>query len=124
MKKKMNRMMDGGMAMPVRNRMAPPMGGNMAMPVRGGGGIPVQGPSGSVVPVERPDIKGGRGMMRDRMMGLMNRPRGKSMAPIANRTGMKGGGLARKGVGQALKSGGMVKACGVAKRGKTKGKIV
>lgn len=37
---------------------------------------------------------------------------------------MKGGGLARKGVGQALKAGGMVKACGVAKRGKTKGKMV
>ena len=37
---------------------------------------------------------------------------------------MKGGGLARKGVGMALKAGGMVRACGVAKRGKTKGKMV
>lgn len=37
---------------------------------------------------------------------------------------MKGGGLARKGVGQALKAGGAVRACGVAQRGKTKGKMV
>lgn len=37
---------------------------------------------------------------------------------------MRGGGLARKGVGQALKAGGAVRACGVAKRGKTKGKMV
>lgn len=37
---------------------------------------------------------------------------------------LRGGGLARKGVGQALKAGGAVRACGVAKRGKTKGKMV
>lgn len=37
---------------------------------------------------------------------------------------MRGGGLARKGVGQALAAGGAVRACGVAKRGKTKGKMV
>lgn len=37
---------------------------------------------------------------------------------------MRGGGLARKGVGQALAKGGLVKANGCAQRGKTKGKIV
>lgn len=36
---------------------------------------------------------------------------------------MKGGGLARKGVGQALAKGGLVKANGCAKRGKTRGKM-
>jgi hypothetical protein len=38
--------------------------------------------------------------------------------------GMKGGGLARKGVGMALAKGGLVKANGCAKRGKTKGRMV
>jgi hypothetical protein len=37
---------------------------------------------------------------------------------------MRGGGLARKGVGMALAKGGMVKANGCAKRGKTRGKMV
>ena len=37
---------------------------------------------------------------------------------------MRGGGLARKGVGQALAKGGLVKANGCAQRGKTRGKIV
>lgn len=45
-----------------------------------------------------------------------------AVAPMAPK--MKGGGLARKGVGQALKSGGMVRGCGAVKRGKTKGKMV
>lgn len=51
------------------------------------------------------------------------KPMAAPVAPMAPKT-MKGGGLARKGVGQALKSGGMVKGCGVVKRGKTKGKMV
>ena len=38
--------------------------------------------------------------------------------------GMKGGGLARKGVGMALAKGGLVKANGCAQRGKSKGKMV
>ena len=37
---------------------------------------------------------------------------------------MRGGGLAKKGVGQAMAKGGMVKANGCAKRGKTRGKMV
>lgn len=37
---------------------------------------------------------------------------------------MKGGGLARKGVGQALAKGGLVKANGCAQRGKTKGRMM
>jgi hypothetical protein len=37
---------------------------------------------------------------------------------------MRGGGLARKGVGMALAKGGMVKANGCAQRGKTRGKMV
>lgn len=42
----------------------------------------------------------------------------------AMRGAMRGGGLARKGVGQALAAGGAVRACGVAQKGKTKGKMV
>jgi hypothetical protein len=45
-------------------------------------------------------------------------------AILPNQPAMKGGGLARKGVGQALAKGGLVKANGCAARGKTKGKMV
>lgn len=72
-------------------------------PVRGGGGVPVQGPMG------RPLY--GKGSERPGM-------------PKKRKDGMKGGGLARKGVGVALARGGLVKANGCATRGKTKGKIV
>lgn len=40
-----------------------------------------------------------------------------------NQPAMRGGGLARKGVGMALAKGGLVKANGCAQRGKTKGKM-
>ena len=43
---------------------------------------------------------------------------------MARKAGMKGGGLARKGVGMALAKGGLVKANGCAQRGKSKGKMV
>lgn len=56
-----------------------------ATPVRGGGGVPVQGPSGKTVKPSRPGKK--------------------TMAAA-----MRGGGLARKGVGMALAAGGIVKA--------------
>lgn len=45
-------------------------------------------------------------------------------APDVTTQTKRGGGLARKGVGQALARGGLVKANGCATRGKTKGKIV
>ena len=98
-KKKMKRMQMGGMA--------------NAMRVRGGGGVPVQGPGGVVVPPMSPDSKGPRGMMRGRFMDKLGMKRT-----------MKGGGLARKGVGMALAKGGLVKANGCAQRGKSKGKMV
>lgn len=41
-----------------------------------------------------------------------------------NQPAMRGGGLARKGVGMALAKGGLVNANGCAQRGKTKGKMV
>jgi hypothetical protein len=53
--------------------------------------------------------------------------RGPLPAPPAippNQPAMKGGGLARKGVGMALAKGGLVKANGCAQRGKSKGKMV
>ena len=107
-KKKAKRMRMGGMTerpeMDERGRMSRP-----AVPVRGGGGVPLQGPGGVMMRPERPASKGFRGMMRDRMMA---------------RAGMKGGGLARKGVGMAMAKGGLVKANGCAQRGKTKGKMV
>ena len=43
---------------------------------------------------------------------------------MADRRMMRGGGLARKGVGMAMAKGGLVKANGCAQRGKTKGKMV
>jgi hypothetical protein len=146
MKKKMKRMQMGGMAMPTRGTMPNERG---AMPVRGGGGVPLQGPGGVIVKPPVPEMKprpvgpgpilgggkgseypgmqkimadrmgnaegGGpfRGMMRDRMSAMMERKRG-----------MKGGGLARKGVGMALAKGGLVNANGCAQRGKTKGRMM
>lgn len=116
-KKKMKRMQMGGMAMPTRGTMPNERG---AMPIRGGGGVPLQGPGGVMVEPPRTETKPRpaspgpiRGMMRDRMAAMMTRKRG-----------MKGGGLARKGVGMALAKGGLVNANGCAARGKTKGKMV
>jgi hypothetical protein len=145
--KKMKRMMDGGMtraapygrgkgpmsdalsnAMPVRS---PGMGGGMGapdyttMPIRGGGGVPVQGPGGVVVPPMRPEGKKIPGQIRDRLMGMMGRAgKGTEYPGMPKKRGMKGGGLARKGVGMALAKGGLVKANGCAQRGKSKGKMV
>jgi hypothetical protein len=90
------------------------------IPVRGGGGVPLQGPGGVMVKPPIPEMKPRpaspgpvRGMMRDRMAAMMERKRG-----------MKGGGLARKGVGMALAKGGLVNANGCAQRGKTKGRMM
>jgi hypothetical protein len=55
------------------------------------------------------------GMMQRQVMRKGGKVQGKKM---------RGGGLARKGVGMALAKGGMVKANGCAKRGKTRGKMV
>lgn len=120
-KKKMKRMMDGGMAMPTRGTM-PNERGPMTrpgFPVRGGGGVPLQGPGGVMVRPERPSIKGKS--MRDLRAGVGPFP---LMDRVKAARGMKGGGLARKGVGMALAKGGLVKANGCAQRGKTKGKMV
>ncbi len=134
-KKKMKRMMDGGMA-----RAAPygrgkgPMSDALsnAMPVRGGGGVPVQGRDGVVVPPMRPEGKKIPGQIRDRLMSMMGRAGKGTEYPgmpkmggmMARKAGMKGGGLARKGIGMALAKGGLVKANGCAQRGKSKGKMV
>jgi hypothetical protein len=50
--------------------------------------------------------------------------KGAEFPGMPKKSGMKGGGLARKGVGQALAKGGLVKANGCAQRGKTKGRMV
>jgi hypothetical protein len=127
-KKKMKRMMDGGMAsLPVKG--APDY---TTMPIRGpggrirgGGGVPVQGPGGVVVPPMRPEGKKIPGQIRDRLMGMMGRAgKGTEYPGMPKKRGMKGGGLARKGVGMALAKGGLVKANGCAQRGKSKGKMV
>jgi hypothetical protein len=139
-KKKMKRMMDGGMANAMMQRGTQPnergpikgVPDYTTMPIRGGGGVPVQGPGGVVVPPMRPEGKKIPGEMRNRLMGMMSRPGKGSESPgmpkmggmMARKAGMKGGGLARKGVGQALAKGGLVKANGCAQRGKSKGKMV
>lgn len=69
---------------------------------------------------------------RERLRGapVMTRPGFPVRGDVMTRPGfpvrgvMRGGGLARKGVGMALARGGLVKANGCAQRGKTKGKIV
>jgi hypothetical protein len=146
-KKKMKRMMDGGMADAMMQRGTQPnergpikgVPDYTTMPirgpggrVRGGGGVPVQGPGGVVVPPMRPEGKKIPGQIRDRLMGMMGRAGKGTEYPgmpkmggmMARKAGMKGGGLARKGVGMALAKGGLVKANGCAARGKTKGKMV
>ncbi len=146
-KKKMKRMMDGGMANAMMQRGTQPNERGpikgapdyTTMPirgpggrVRGGGGVPVQGPGGVVVPPMRPEGKKIPGQIRDRLMGMMGRAGKGTEYPgmpkmggmMARKAGMKGGGLARKGVGMALAKGGLVKANGCAQRGKSKGKMV
>lgn len=166
-KKKMKRMMDGGMANAMMQRGTQPnergpikgVPDYTTMPIRGpgdrirgGGGVPVQGPGGVVVPPlrdsttglpaaiaqrrsvppMRPEGKKIPGQIRDRLMGMMGRAGKGTEYPgmpkmggmMARKAGMKGGGLARKGVGMALAKGGLVKANGCAQRGKSKGKMV
>jgi hypothetical protein len=91
--------------------MRPMQKGGMAnaMPVRGGGGVPLQGPGGVVIK-PRPGMTKGMGRFGGK--------------PGMDRDVMRGGGLARKGVGMAMAKGGMVRGSGCAKRGKTKGKMV
>jgi hypothetical protein len=81
---------------------------------------------------ERPMIPPNRGDVMTRP-GVLDRPYSElrpgvlplSMLDKARaRPAMRGGGLARKGVGMALARGGLVKANGCAQRGKTKGKMV
>lgn len=67
------------------------------------------------------------GFSRDILPGLggrMPKPRPVPGIPGATYRGMRGGGLARKGVGQALKTGGLVKGAGCAKRGVKKARNV
>jgi len=146
-KKKMKRMQMGGMANAMMQRGTQPNERGpikgapdyTTMPirgpggrVRGGGGVPVQGPGGVVVPPMRPEGKKIPGQIRDRLMGMMGQAGKGSEYPgmpkmggmMARKAGMKGGGLARKGVGMALAKGGLVKANGCAQRGKSKGKMV
>ena len=136
-KKKMKRMMDGGrvvMGVPVdpstRGKLrrkvgqAGGMAGRPATPVRTAGGL---GTIGGAMPSR---TAGGLGMVSpaaqaqgaQNVINRMNAERAAGLNP--NPRMMRGGGLARKGVGQALAAGGAVRACGVAKRGKTKGKMV
>jgi len=130
---------DGGIRLegkpgPVRG---PGMGGGMGapdyttMPIRGGGGVPVQGPGGVVIPPSRPKGPKRPGFgkifpkMRQRLEERMGRSgKGAEYPGMPKKRGMKGGGLARKGVGMALAKGGLVKANGCAQRGKTKGRMV
>jgi len=87
-KKKMKRMMDGGMANAMMQRGTQPNERGpikgapdyTTMPIRGpggrirgGGGVPVQGPGGVVVPPMRPEGKKTPGQIRDRLMGMMGR---------------------------------------------------
>ena len=127
-KKKMKRMMDGGMA-GMADNMARKRGGEPRYKT-----MPIEAPAKKIPPEMMDRI--GRGVatakqaIKDRMGRAM--PRGADMMdrmgramPMPRGAGvMRGGGLARKGVGMALAKGGMVKANGCAKRGKTRGKMM
>lgn len=109
-KKKTKRMMDGGrvvMGVP----MTPSSRGNIRRKVGQAGGMIGR----AIAPGQMP------GAMPVRTAGGLGTMASQS---AMRKTMMRGGGLARKGVGQALAAGGAVRACGVAKRGKTKGKMV
>lgn len=103
-KKSHKRMMSGGMA-----------SGKIAHPSMGG-------PSGaSVVKTQQAPIT--RGAAAADRMGVMGSPM-KTMKKggAVKSKKMRGGGLARKGVGMALAKGGMVRGAGCAKRGVKKAK--
>lgn len=109
-KKKPKRMMDGGrvvMGVP----MTPSSRGNIRRKAGQAGGMIGR----AIAPGQMP------GAMPVRTAGGLGTMASQSAMRKAM---MRGGGLARKGVGQALAAGGAVRACGVAKRGKTKGKMV
>jgi len=161
-KKKMKRMMDGGVAMPTRGTMPNERG---AMPVR----RRMRGfersdanramrdemmkkrvmskydRMSSRFPGYKPELASPvdtRDELKSYKMGLRDyrkanpdvRPvkpmRPGTIAPPVvpvippNQPAMRGGGLARKGVGMALAKGGLVKANGCATRGKTKGRMI
>lgn len=166
-KKKMKRMMDGGMAMPTRGTM-PNERGPMTrpgFPDRGGmrgeenraarnamrdemmekrvmskydrmsSRFPGYKPELASPVDTRDELKSFRMGLRDyrkanpdvkpvRPMrpGTIPRPVVPTVPP--NQPAMRGGGLARKGVGMAMAAGGAVKACGAAKRGKSRGRMV
>ena len=146
-KKKMKRMMDGGMAHtmsgnPGKGSEGPgmPKTGGMARDARMIKRIQEKfGKMSSRFPGYKPELASPvdtRDELKSYRMGLgdyrranpgIKPVRGPLPAPPAippNQPTMKGGGLARKGVGQALAKGGLVKANGCAARGKTKGKMV
>lgn len=87
-----------------------------AMPVRGGGGVPLQGRGGALMQPRPGMVKGPGGMRFEGKPGPVRGPAmpyGGMGGPVKTglgRTAMRGGGLARKGVGMALAKGGIVKA--------------
>lgn len=140
-KKNSKRMMDGGRVVTgvpmnpssrgkVRRKIGKPgsMAGRPTTPVRTAGGL------GTILPAAPVRTAGGLGMVSpaaqaqgaQNVINRMNAERATALnqAPPMGKLGMRGGGLARKGVGQALAAGGAVRACGVARKGKTKGKMV
>ena len=87
--------------------------------------------AGKIGPVLQKIGQGIGGMMRKPSPPTMGQP-GVIAPPVrpvipqntTQKPAMRGGGLAKKGVGQALAKGGLVNANGCAKRGKTRGKMV
>lgn len=81
------------------------------------GGIAAKPPAPGRMPMPGTKVAPSGGGVMNRNLGLgLNAPR-----PVPTRTnaglGLRGGGLAKKGVGQALAKGGLVKGAGCAKRG-------
>lgn len=126
-KKKMKRMMDGGMA-GMADNMARKRGGEPRYKA-----MPIEAPMKRMPPEMMERIGGGVAAAKQAIRDRMGRAMPRGGADMMDRAGramprvagvMRGGGLARKGVGMALAKGGMVKANGCAKRGKTRGKMV
>lgn len=145
--KKPKRMMNGGRVVTgvpmnpssrgkVRRKIGKPgsMAGRPATPVRTAGGLGMVSPAGQAQAAQNVINK----MNAERATAMKGAPAGQmpstqtgaigALGPLPSSQNalraMRGGGLARKGVGQALAAGGAVRACGVAQKGKTKGKMV
>lgn len=130
-KKKMKRMQMGGMAMPTRDAMRDEKMKKRVVKKydRMSSRFPGYKPDLASPVDTREELQTYRQGLRDYRKANPGVKPARPMRPVvpvipSNQPAMKGGGLARKGVGMAMAKGGLVKANGCAARGKTKGRMM